>query len=526
MNHKKLILIILSITIFVKQLAWVTFIPLWQTPDEQAHFGQVQLFAETGGPKKVGNNLSKDIYISEVLLGVDRDQFGNNKFTYHPNYNIPYTDNLNGEFEQYINTLPPSLRTDMVKVESTGYPPLYYGLGAIIYKIFYFSGLIDRVFAVRLMGIAISMGITLISYQLGKKIFNQNRPALCLAILVGFMPMLSFVQSGVTSDSLFNLLFTLFIYLCVNLIDSGLKLKSLTYIVMVVSLSFMTKPQANIMFFILFPLLIFVALRDREFAKINKKAILAIVGTIAVLGISLQGILQRVQSGVSLIPETTGREITFSIEKIVEHLIFTAKHTYAEVLPWYWGVFRWLSLGLPEILRKITNFSTFLSFAAAALYFIRQFLTRRYTRQFQMLVFCAFSIVVYFSAITAFDYSFRLSHGFSFGIQGRYFFPVLLPQMVIFLTGLTFLIKSPWQGRIASLLTIGMIVLNIVVFLYLASSYYSASPLQNFFIQASQYKPIWLKYPVNLLILIAYLISSGTLALIFVKTKEKAYETK
>jgi len=36
-----------------------------------------------------------------------------------------------------------------------------------------------------------------------------------------------------------------------------------------------------------------------------------------------------------------------------QHLVYTTQHTFQEVLPWYWGVFRWLSLTLPRWVNQV-----------------------------------------------------------------------------------------------------------------------------------------------------------------------------
>src|SRR3989344_3635741 len=177
-------IIILFLAIFVKQISWSAFIPLWQFPDEQAHFGQVQLFSEIGGPKKTGNNLSKEIQTSEMFLGTDRDPFGNNKYTYHPQYNISYTNSLSGQYEREINNLSVAKRTQFVKVESTGYPPLYYFASGVIYKTAYFNSLIDRVFLVRIFNSFLFLGIVLAAYRIGREIFNRQSQVIALTTLV------------------------------------------------------------------------------------------------------------------------------------------------------------------------------------------------------------------------------------------------------------------------------------------------------------------------------------------------------
>jgi len=66
----------------------------------------VEAKKECGRNAPQDGNLNKEIYLSLDLLGVDRDSFGNNKFTYHSEYNIEYSGNLTGIYEKQIINLP------------------------------------------------------------------------------------------------------------------------------------------------------------------------------------------------------------------------------------------------------------------------------------------------------------------------------------------------------------------------------------------------------------------------------------
>jgi len=501
MKKHGLLLFILG-AIFLKQLAWMVFIPIFQTPDEQAHFAQLQNIAETNSLFQPKLNTSQEIWISETLLGTNRDDRGDNKYTYHPEFNIPYSSSTAGLSEGQIASFPRDYRTDYVANESTWYPPSYYLLGAGVYKFFVTGTIFDRVFAVRLVSVLSLVALTVVTYSVGRMLFAGEAMALSLAVLVGFQPMLSFVHAGVTSDALFNLLFGLFLIIGLRLLNRGLNAIDLGLAGLVIALSFWTKPQANIMAFILIPLLLYLGLQG--WTKNLKNYLLLLL----VSSLSLFGIYSRLSNGVSILPETQGgNSILISIPKIFEHLNFTLNHTYREVLPWYWGVFRWLSLGLPNWLRQLTNVLTLGSLGGLVIYWFRSVLSRQFDKKFAGIIFLTFSLFVYFLALTTFDFGFRQSHGFSFGIQGRYFFPVIASQMAIFLVGLTAFIPKKFELLTAKTLAIGMIFMNIIVFFWVVGSYYSLS-WPEFFIQASQYKPVWLKMPVNIIILASYIFAS------------------
>ena len=78
------------ITVTFNGFLWLLITPIWHTPDEQSHFGQVAFMAEKGRKPDGWDkyDLTNEILISERLLGTERDKFGNNKFTFHPEYRI------------------------------------------------------------------------------------------------------------------------------------------------------------------------------------------------------------------------------------------------------------------------------------------------------------------------------------------------------------------------------------------------------------------------------------------------------
>ncbi len=481
------------IAVFFAQLAWITFLPVFQTPDEQAHFGQVNVVAVTGQDYIPPSNLSKEIYIAEDILGTLRNSRGDNKYTYHPEFNIEYSNNLYGFKEKEIISFPKSFRTDFLINESTAYPPLYYRLGSF----FNIGTFFDRVFAVRLLTGLIGILTFVVVYLVGKILYKEPLKQISLALITSFAPMFMFVNSGVTSDSLFNLIFSVFLLLCLLLIKNGLNLKVLIGVGIIFILGINTKPQANIMAFIFVPLLTFLFLQ-------TKKKLYFLPVIIAAVILFFGEIIRRIIGGISIFPESSS--VKFSPGAIMEHFQFTLNHTYREVLPWYWGVFRWLSLGLPPVLRQITNVLTIVSFVG--------FFVSLYKKSFKELtpkVFMFFALIVYFLAITAFDFGFRQSHGFSFGIQGRYFFPVAVVVSMIIIDGLSFLLPF---------LSIGVIVFNTTTFFHLMFTYY-AKDWPTFFIQASQYKPLWLKYPVNVVILFGFLLSAILMILKLFKTYVK-----
>lgn len=470
--------------IIIKSFIWSLFIPLWHTPDEQAHFGHVAYLAE-GGQLPMGrtNDLTQEIAISEQLLGTYRNKYGNNSFTYKPEYRLEYTNTLLGQYEQEIKTLPVSTRKEFKDPESAYYPHFFYRVSGLIYKIFYSSDLFIRVFSIRLFWLFTHVILVWLAWKIGQLIFPKSRfSALSVAILTGFQPMLTFVSSGVTSDNLHNLLFTAIIYFSLKL-NRKITWKDLLGLAVVMSLGYVNKPQFLIAFAIVIPVLL--------------KCWRWLLGLIiaGAIGLFLFGKLPYLEIRTNLVrPDYT----------LWQHLIYTANHTFREVLPWYWGVFRWLSLTLPRWINQIMMRILLL----AGIGLVIKFFKRKFEPGFWIITW---STLVYFLALFFWDFQQVRNAGFPFGIQGRYYFPVIVSHLVLLIIGLkeVFNLILPKITNYLLLITnFWFIVLNWIAFYWLTASYYDTSNFNNFIIQASQYKPFFAKSWWLIIVLSLYLILS------------------
>lgn len=476
----------------VKQLLWTAFIPLWQFPDEQAHFAQVQNIAEGNQIGKSRVSTSKEVYTSEQVLGTARDDFGNNKFTYHPEFNIEYALGKTGGEEEFITSLPISNRKELVINEATGYPPLYYQLGALLYKAVYGHNLLVRVFFTRLINLPIYLLTVYVSYQIGKLLFLQS-PLLqvTLASMVAMQPMYSFLSAGTNSDNLFTLFFTIGIYLGLLVLEKGLRLSVILMMIVTVAAANVTKPQG-----IILPL-VFIYPFIFRFVESSKQRRLWIMVGILILVSGLGATLFKLITQQQFVPELPSLEFlpTLSLSDFLHHLRWTLSHTYREVMPWYWGVFRWLSLTYPRLVHRIINWVALISLLGLLPYLYNLLKKKHLKVALSRTGYLVYVSGLYFGALTVFDYLFNRAHGFSFGIQGRYLFPTIVAHMAVILIGATSWIHVQSRSNIIpKLMGVGATLLHFYALYYVVTSYfYPVVP--TFFLQASQYKPDFFKSP-------------------------------
>ncbi|MEK9171303.1 MAG: DUF2142 domain-containing protein, partial [Patescibacteria group bacterium] len=441
-------LIIFLTAVLFAGISWSAMIPLWQTPDEQAHFAQAQDFAALGGRPKTGFSTSADIVLSEKYLGVFRDERGNNKFTYHPEYNIEYTNSVYGLYEKELSAMPIESRSILSVNEATGYPPLYYLYISALNRQFWSLDLISRVFLSRIATVLLSVGLGLVVFNIGKRLFKETFFAYVLVSMVVFQPMRMFVGSGVTSDALYNLVYPLVI-LTGLLFYRHPSFKRLVLLLAAVLAGILTKQQFVLLFFWLVPIVLIPVSRENNQSQVLVKS--------AVIAGMIFGILFIIVNLLAtFIPWSVG-PLTSTIFKsggipdvstpmsnepsILQYLSVITREGYAQILPWYWGVYRWLSLTLPFWVYRTIKVVMIISFLG----WITGFKKIKNIVNGKLLFWLAGSSVIYTLGIYFWNLLFWKSHGFPFGIQGRYFFPNLTEHMAVLLIGL--LVLSPVRLR-------------------------------------------------------------------------------
>lgn len=500
---------LLIVAAFFNALAWMILIPVWQYPDEQAHFAQVQDVAEFGRrPTGKVPNTSKEIELSEKILQTERDEFGNNKFTYHPEYKISYSDNIFGPREQELLSLPKETRSDLVKKEATFNPPAYYFLGSLAYKLASSGSLFTRVYAVRLVSLLIFIALIFTTYQIAKIVFTE-KPIyqIALTALVAFKPMLVFASTGILPDPLTNLLFSLVILVCLKIITEGIKPKYLILTAVLVILGSLTRQQFFISAPISLAVIAYQLITNPKQAKIAFLILLPSAFVIALMSPFIKHL--SVLRNFSLIEAGKINLESFFRPEFFQFLSFTLKHTYSEVLPWYWGIYRWLSFSVPDINYEIMNRIIAIALVGIVIWVISLSKTRRLTKQDIVIIYLVLASLFYFTVFLIWDYFFYLGHGFSFGIQGRYFFPLVIAHLSILLFGIVKivqLVKSKLTGYIILLVVVLMIIFNNASLYYVSLSYYDTSSVGTFISQASQYKPMVFKGNIIAVIIVISLV--------------------
>lgn len=493
MLKKNNLILFLLLAVFFASLSWSFFVPLWHFPDEQAHWAHVQYLAEGGRPPLGKNNdLAEEILISEQILRVKRDGWGNNSFTYNPQFNIAYSDNLTGLREEEIINLPKETRNNFIKKEAATYNDLFYQISSFIYKIVYRQNLFTRVFAIRIFWLFCLAGTVWLAYLITQEVFPRKKfLAMTVAVMVGFQPMFMFVSSGITIDNLINFLYTALFFLSLKIFKKQ-NLLALIIFLLTFLLLLNTKNNSLISLSIFLPVIIYFLIKKKQFLPI-----LLLIAVIAyLLSEPIRTFINLFASG-QLPFFDHNQDNVLADYSLNQHFVWTLNHTYREVLPWFWGVFRWLSLTLPRWVNRIMMSLLLISGIGLIYNLVLVFKNKKIKKNWQIL-FIIYVFLIYFLALLVWDWSFFRAHNYSFGIQGRYYFPVIVPAMLLFAWGME---------RISKYLLVFLgswfMVVNTIAFWRLVSSYYSVSSFSGFLTQASQYKPWFAKgdYLAGLLII-------------------------
>ncbi len=421
----------LLILILLKSLIWTFVVPVFQTPDEQAHFAQLQWYAENKNLQIDGEkNLSLEIAVAEEILGTRRDGQGNNKFTYHPEYknNSPVPD------------LPKEARTIYVDREAAIYPPLYYVLALPFYHLVYNHNLADRVMFARLTSAIWHLMLVICAFYIGKIIWQDKFKSLTLAVMAGFHPMVSYVAAGLHPDNLLNLIYSLGLLVGLLILKNGVKIKYLFFLALLFFAGFQTK----ILIVFLLPVIASVVLNNYLVLIIPVPAFIF-------------------QWPIPYMPANTAGGISF-----VDYVKFRLPKLFFEVWPWFWGVFKWLGVTLPPLVLKVI---TRVSIVSAFGLLIRLFKEKNF--EHRAVIFFILSSVSFILYLCLWDWRLMQSLGYSQGLQGRYLFPNVVPIMALLLIGLAQLGKLIRQEKLILILTsLSFIFLNFFSLFYLYKIYY------------------------------------------------------
>lgn len=477
----------LLLVTFFQGVITTIVVPMWEFPDEQVHMAQVVHYIEEDLDLS-GQNVSEELYLAQEIMGTVRDEQGNNLYTYNPNFKPQYSQSLFGPREKELSQVGLSTRKKMVLREAAGYPPLYYLLTGLGYQLTYSADLFTRLFAVRLVNILMAVVSVFFTYKIGRLLFEQKLKALVLASLLAFHPMWSFLSSGVNNDNLMNLASILIIFFTFKLISAPRKQDILAYF-FALGIGFLTKPLITPLVLLSLMVVLFNLLKTRhKLNRLHKNFLFLLVISSLVFGVFV--IWPMVKTGRIYYLELSDIPSTFSRLSLLDYLSAQLSQYYRETLVWFWGVFKWLGVILPlHVIRAIKLWMLISGVGLGVILLSKN-------KPVKVKIFTSiFLSLGFIFLVTLWDYWFVASNGYSHGLQGRYFFPVLIPILHLLLSG--YLAWWPRRFEVISLfgLLFSFWIIKLISWLRLTEVYYQLDPLNQLWLQMSQYKPWFIKMP-------------------------------
>jgi Predicted membrane protein (DUF2142) len=186
-----------ALVAFLNAAVWAGITPIFHVPDETSHVAYLQYFAETG---KVPNIPNGDGISHEEALVMDQLRF--NDVVGNKDDLAPFTDAQQRGLEA-VEREHPGRASGGGIIQTSSQPPLYYALGAVIYKLSPWTGLAERVSLIRLLSALCAAATTLFVFMFLRELFPEPWTWTVGALAVAVQPMFGFIAAGVHPDNLF-----------------------------------------------------------------------------------------------------------------------------------------------------------------------------------------------------------------------------------------------------------------------------------------------------------------------------------
>jgi 4-amino-4-deoxy-L-arabinose transferase-like glycosyltransferase len=205
-------------------LAWAIVIPPFQGPDEPEHIAYAQHLAETGRP--VERAVEGPGYSTEISAALN--ELNLRATQANPNAKPSFNEVDLRAWEIYTRERPDAHREDGVGPNAQAQnPPLFYALQVVPYRLAFGGDLLDRIFAMRLVTVALYVGTVWLVWLLAAALFGPGRtwPRVVAAGVVALHPKFASLAGTVNPDVLLAFLWTAFALVAVRALREGLTVR-------------------------------------------------------------------------------------------------------------------------------------------------------------------------------------------------------------------------------------------------------------------------------------------------------------
>jgi hypothetical protein len=484
------------------RLIWVVIIPPWLAPDEPDHYVYVSHLVEQRQiphppylnfpfyPHEQGESVALT-RIAELDAGFSGNPVQLEHFPIAYDY---------GPARTYAS--PIAERLTSAGGRATLYPPLYYLLEAIPYNLVKHAPILSRLYAVRFGSAIFGAFSCVFAYLLAYEVRRQRRWGWALALCMALLPMYVFDTAIANNDAAMNCFATLLIWLAVRVwMRPALSLRLAFAVGIASGLVMLTKPTAfSVVAVAGVVMLIKIVPRagtgwQRLRPALAPGSVYAMgIGALyvpwltfrlyyyhgIVLGAVPIGPIVRFLTGISRVSAAPPADATAAPSPVVlgynlwTYFLYEA-HKGPEYFHWllietFWGYFGWLRVPLAAWVYIPIGVFYLIGFIGLGIQ-----LALQPARRPVLWLLCGFVFAHFFFLFEVVNYNIYRATGSdaSFGLQGRYFFPILAPFLLLLLSGWDHLCRE--RSLALRLAPAAMLGLQLIALATLLSYYYGVA---------------------------------------------------
>lgn len=424
-------LALLLVVVGLKGLLLAVYVPLWEIPDEPAHVQYVQTLVED---RAIPHGDGSWIRFSPEILGAIRST---DYFSLRMQHIV---DLPNARDDGNINNSALQRTTGAPYVNPAGvYGPLYYFVEAAPYAALRQFSIATRVYGMRIVSAGFFVVTVLYVFRLATLFGRRKSFALTVGALVGFHPMASFLFSGVTNDAFFIAVSSVLLYEIARWVvgDAVISTRCVSIVALLIAFAVSSKISAAI--FVPLVLGVLWYRRNAMTSRVTFRYVLVLLGIVGVLsGAWIWWSMLLHRSVAVLTPDAVRSAFdAMSMQQYIDALLW---YRYPLIFVSYWGAIgQWFCA--PRITYPVVVFAVLFALNLLSLIGLLVFRAPKWrngdSRERRLVRFFGASVVVLELLYLAFFYlTSSTLHIADFPNQGRYYFILIGPIMILTLLGL------------------------------------------------------------------------------------------
>lgn len=452
---------------------WSLLVPLAQAPDEERQFSTVIWYAQPETLKRKLEPVNTSINTfnpatysvpDEYASFLNLIDFNNERWNLssHVNYN---NDDFWGPEEQDFSTENQDQWFTSYSPTIVPYQPLYYWSASQGYKLVSHLNIFSRFLMARWITALWTLLALFFAYKIARLLELKPPLAMLATAVIAFQPMFAHIGTVVNVDMTLTATVTAFVYFGLRFIKEPKIAGSLLGMLLTFLGAIFTKPPGYFLVFIL--ILVGICGLTYHWATWKKRiwALWLIIapGSLFFLSQSLSGL----------------KKATFNFDFFWQPDVWTVFLRYlsqnfppqfiSRVLFGWWGYFGWMDVPLPYLCYLIATGIALILFVSfiVSLFAKQQALIRR------SYLILMLTVIIFSLAIWAYDFSYSYHNNLaSYGMQGRYFFPVLPILFLLLIRGAIWKFTPAKQTLILVVIFCAMVFFNIFALTKVITAYY------------------------------------------------------